>query len=317
LVFNWYYISTLEILMPLRETEQSHDKSANIDILDGASILEILLDSQLNAVSAVKSPLPAIDKAAELMASTIENNGVLTYAGAGSPGLIGLTDGLELPGTFGINLDSIRILIAGGKASLTDLAGGYEDDEIAARHDASVIKANDCVIATSASGTTAYPVAVAKVARDLGAHVIGISNTPNSILLEISDIPVFLPTPAEVIAGSTRLGAGSAQKVALNMMSSLMGVRLGHVYDGYMVNLCADNKKLTDRASRIVANIAKCSVDAALESLALTNGSVKHAVLMIVGGCDFGQAEKFLEAANQHLRKAISRLKMSSGSIKH
>ena len=301
--------------MPLRLTEQQHDKAANIDTLDSHSILETLLDGQTDAVNAVRSAIPSIQKAAQLMTDTLSNQGVLTYTGAGSSGLLGLTDGLELPGTFGISLNAIRILLAGGEASLSDLAGNYEDDEILAQRDATAIDAKDCIIAISASGSTAYPLAIAKAARKKGAQVIGISNTANSPLLDLSDIPVLLPTPAEVIAGSTRMGAGSAQKVALNMMSTLMGIQLGHVHDGYMVNLHADNQKLLDRASRIVAAITHCSIEQALTSLTQSNGSVKQAIVMIAGQCDLGHSKQILEAANQNLRLAISQFESGASSI--
>jgi N-acetylmuramic acid 6-phosphate etherase len=301
--------------MSLRKTEMQHDKAANIDTLDGSSILEILLDGQIDAATTVRSAIPAIKKASDLMTDTLCNQGILTYAGAGSSGLLGLTDGLELPGTFGINLKTIRILIAGGEASLSDLAGNYEDDEISAQRDAAVITANDCVIAISASGSTIYTLAIAKAARNIGARVIGISNTADSPLLNLSDIPILLPTSAEVIAGSTRMGAGTAQKVALNMMSTLMGIQLGHVHDGYMVNLYADNQKLRGRASQIIAAIAQCSIEQALESLTLTDGSVKHAIVMIIGQCNFKQSKQIVEDANQNLRLAIAQFESGASSI--
>ena len=301
--------------MNLRQTEQLHSRAANIDTLDSLEILQILSAGQSDAIDSVRSALPAIHQAAELMAETINNDGLLIYAAAGSSGLMGLADGLELPGTFGINKHSIRILLAGGQPSLTDLAGDSEDDELSAVRDAAGISQRDCIIAISASGSTAYPLAVIKTAKQIGASVIGISNTPRTPILEQASIAIYLPTPPEVIAGSTRLGAGTAQKATLNMMSTLMGIRLGHVHDGYMVNLHADNKKLLERASRMVSELGDCTPEQANEYLGHAEGSVKAAILLALGARDLNAAKQNLENTGQNLRRAISELKSSPDSI--
>ena len=294
--------------MKLRQTEQLHNRATGIDALDGLEILDILLDGQIDAVNSVRSAISSVNTAARLMATTIGNGGSLIYAAAGSSGLMGLADGLELPGTFGIDKHAIRILLAGGQASLTDLDGDSEDDHQAAKRDAADISQEDCVIAISASGSTAYVLAVVQAAQQIGARVIGISNTPDTPLLKQADVGIFLPTPAEVIAGSTRLGAGTAQKVTLNMMSTLMGIQLGHVYDGYMVNLYADNKKLVERATRIVSNIGDCTTEQAGVYLNQSEGSVKLASLLALGASDLNSTKKIMENAGQNLRLAISKL---------
>ncbi len=296
--------------MHLRQTEQLHNRATGIDALDGPDILGILLDGQIDAIDSVRSAIPSINKAAELMANTIVNGGSLIYAAAGSSGLMGLADGLELPGTFGINKHAIKILLAGGQASLGDLAGNTEDDYEAAIHDAKEICRSDCVIAISASGSTAYPMAVIETAKAIGAGIIGISNTPDTPVINLADVAIYLSTPAEVIAGSTRLGAGSAQKVTLNMMSTLMGIRLGHVYDGYMVNLYADNAKLIERATRIVSAVTKCNAEKAGEYLSQAGGSVKLASLLALGASDLNVATQIMENAGQNLRLAISDLRL-------
>ena len=168
----------------------------------------------------------------------------------------------------------------------------------------------------SASGSTVYPLAVIKVAKQIGASVIAISNTPGTPILEQVSVAIYLPTPPEVIAGSTRLGAGTAQKATLNMMSTLMGIRLGHVHDGYMVNLYADNKKLLERAARMVSEIGNCTPEQADEYLGHTEGSVKPAILLALGARDLNAATQNLESAGQNLRLAISELKSSQDSIR-
>jgi N-acetylmuramic acid 6-phosphate etherase len=298
----------------LRNTEQLHKKAAGLDALNSQEVLGILLDAQIDAIQSVRPAIPSIDQAAKITAQTIGNGGLLVYAAAGSSGLMALADGLELPGTFGVSKHAIRIFLAGGKASLSNLEQGSEDDFASAVKDASELSSQDCVIALSASGSTPYPLGVVKVAKQKGASVIGISNTPDSELLYQADIAIYLPTPAEVIAGSTRLGAGSAQKVTLNMISTLMGIHLGHVYDGYMVNLHADNAKLIERAARMIAAIGNCSTEQAARHLKESDGSVKLAILVALGASSPTTAKQILNDAGQNLRRAISELKPSKSS---
>lgn len=215
---------------------------------------------------------------------------------------------LELPGTFGIPRERIVILIAGGAANFHELANGAEDDAGmgAAEVAAAGIGVGDCLIALSASGTTPYALGALRAAREGGAETVAIANNAGAPLLELADVPVLIETPAEVIAGSTRMGAGTAQKIALNMISTLMAIRLGHVHDGYMVNLRPDNVKLKDRAARIVAAIAGCGTEAAAELLEKSGGSVKVAILMASGARDAATAERLLQSAGQHLRPALA-----------
>ena len=169
-----------------------------------------------------------------------------------------LADAMEIAATFGIPASQTPVLFAGGVATLLDHSGATEDeaDQAVADLRAAGLAAGDVVICVAASGTTPYTVAVAEAARAAGATVVGIANVAASRLLALADIPVLLDTGPEVVAGSTRLGAATAQKIALNLISTLAGIRLGHVHDGYMVNVVAANAKLRDRAARIVAALA-------------------------------------------------------------
>ena len=226
-----------------------------------------------------------------------------------------LADALELPGTFGIHRDRIAILIAGGDAAFRTLAGGPEDDtEEAATAVANAgIGAGDCLIAVSASGTTPYAVRAIEDARRRGAATIGIANNRDSLLLRQAETAILLETPPELIAGSTRMGAGTAQKIALNMLSTLTAVHLGHVHDGYMVNLMADNIKLRDRAARIVAAVSGRGRDEAARLLEKSGGAVKTAILLAAGADSADAAEKILEEAGQKLRPALSAIEGSKG----
>ena len=296
-------------------TEALHRNAEGLDIQAPEAILVSLADAQIEAAKAVHNAIPAIARAAEIIASRLNGGGKLAYAAAGSSGLMALADALELPGTFGIQRDRIAILIAGGDEAFKTLAGGPEDDteEAAAAVAKAGIGAGDCLIALSASGTTPYAVRAIEDARRRGAATIGIANNRDSALLRQAETAILLETPPEVIAGSTRMGAGTAQKIALNMLSTLTAVHLGHVHDGYMVNLMADNIKLRDRAARIVAAISGRDRDEAAWLLEKSGGAVKTAILLAAGADSADAAEKLLEGTGQKLRPALSAIEGSKG----
>lgn len=291
-------------------TEGRHDRARGLDALRPAEALAVLADGQKAAAAVVDGALDAIAAAARLAADTLLSGGRLVYAGAGSSGLMAMADALELPGTYGIDRERIVVLLAGGAASLADLAGSYEDDVELAVADAvrAGINAKDCVIAVSASGSTPYALAVADHAAEKGARVVALANNPGAKLFERADVAILLATPPEVIAGSTRMGAGTAQKIAFNMLSTLVGIHLGHVHDGHMVNLKADNIKLRARACRIVADIAGVNAGEAERLLAQAGGSVKAAVLLGAGARDGQAALDLLEREGESLRRALAAL---------
>ena len=295
-------------------TEARHDKAEGLDGLPAPEILRVLLDGQLAAVDSIRAALPAIADAARLAADRLRAGGRLVYCGAGSFGLMAMSDGLELPGTFGIAPEQAPILIAGGAESLRLLAGGFEDDTaLAARDmDGLSVTPEDCVICVSASGSTPYTLHAAEAGRARGAAVIAIANNADTPLLAAADVAVLLATPPEAVAGSTRMGAGTAQKIVLNMISTLMAVHLGHVHDGFMVNLRADNAKLRERARRMVSAIAGTDVEQAGLLLDKADGSVKIAVLLAAGAGDTPSAGKLLESCNQNLRNALEKAKSGS-----
>ena len=286
-------------------TEGRHDQARGLDERPPIDALKLLADAQKAAAAVVDAALGDIAAAARLAADALSSGGRLVYAGAGSSGLMAMADALELPGTYGIARERIVILLAGGAASLEDLAGGYEDDRALAVSDAAGIGPGDCVIAVSASGSTPYALAVASHARDKGARVVAMANNPGAALFAGADVSILLRTPPEVVSGSTRMGAGTAQKIAFNLFSTLVGIHLGHVHDGHMVNLKADNIKLKGRACRIVSDISGVGVEEAERLLARSEGSVKTAVLLAAGAEDAGAAEAALARSGQNLRRAL------------
>lgn len=289
-----------------RPTEALHPLSAGLHLAPADQVLARALDTQQAALRTVESALPALQTAAEIAADALRSGGKLGYAGAGSSGLMALADCLELLGTFGIPTDRTPMLFAGGADALLKMTGGVEDDPALAAADfaRAGMRAGDVLIAVSASGFTPYTLAVCDLATKAGVRIVGIANVPGSALLHAADVPVLLDTGAEIVAGSTRLGAATAQKVALNLISVTLGVLLGHVHDGMMVNVIADNAKLRDRAARIVARVAGVETRTARAALDQTAGAVKPAVL-VARGATPQAAEKRLANAEGHLALAM------------
>lgn len=296
--------------MAAKQTEERHHEAAGLDLRDDAEILGLLARGQVAAAGAVEAAAESIARGAALTAHAVDAGGRLIYAAAGSSGLMALADALELPGTYGIPREQIVVLLAGGDEALVNMRGGPEDDADAARADVEALQPGprDCLIAVTASGHTPYPVTAAQTARAAGAMTVGIANNRGAKLFETVDVGICLETPPEVIAGSTRMGAGTAQKIALNMLSTLMAIRLGHVHDGLMVNVIADNEKLRGRARSIVASIAEVDESRAGAALDASGGGVKAAILIARGATDLAAAEALLTRHRGRVRPALAEL---------
>lgn len=296
--------------MSATQTEMTHASAKGFDTKPPQEALAILAVAQAEAARAVQDAIPEIAAGAELAARCLAAGGRVIYAAAGSSGLMALADALELPGTYGIARDRIKVLLAGGIAGLTEMEGAPEDDADAARAEvaAAGVGPGDCVIALTASGYTPYPMAAVAAARAAGAKTIGMSNNRGAPLFDRVDIAICLPTPPEVIAGSTRMGAGTAQKIALNMLSTMMAVHLGHVHDGFMVNLIADNMKLRGRAKRIVMAVSQVPEEKAAAALEQAGGAVKAAILLAAGANGLDGAQRLLAENENKLRPALKAL---------
>lgn len=292
------------------QTEKLCASSVGIDALAPSKALSDLLSGQIAAAKSVEQAIPAISEAALAIANALSSSHKLFYVAAGSSALMALADGLELPGTYGISKDDIKIIMAGGAASLSEMIGGPEDYKGQGGADilSAGIQAGDCVICLSASGSTPYALGAIAAAKSCGAKVIGMANNAGTPVLNEADISIHLPTPPEVIAGSTRMGAGTAQKIALNMMSTQMAIHLGHVHDGFMVNVQADNIKLQKRAQGIICSIANCDETAAKTALEDADSNVKLAVMLASGAKNIKQGTEILERNGHKLRPALSEL---------
>ena len=288
-------------------TETVSEAFRGIDTWPGSRILEAMLDGKLAAVEAVRPALPALDTAAEQAVLRLKRGGRLVYAGAGTSGRIALQDGVELTPTFGWPADRLVYLMAGGVRAVTESVEGAEDDSDAAESevDGAEIGPDDVVLALAASGTTPYTIGVVRRARERGALTIGIANNAGAPLLDAAQHPVLLDTGAEIIGGSTRMKAGTAQKVVLNLFSSLVMIKLGHVYDGYMVDVLATNDKLVRRSREMLMALTGADDTTARDALERCGGHVKAAIL-VVRGCSADEARDRLEAVDGDLRAALA-----------
>ncbi|WP_187429741.1 N-acetylmuramic acid 6-phosphate etherase [Roseobacter fucihabitans] len=287
---------------------EHRSQGISIDAMSLPDAVSAFTTGQCAAIAAVDLAASDVISGAEAMARAQRCGGSLVYVAAGSSGLMALADASELPGTFGVPQASVKIHMAGGVPVTGHMPGDTEDDHTAAPEITRNLGPKDVVIVLSASGSTPYAVAVAQMARAKGCCVVAIANNRDTVLLAAADVAICLATPAEIIAGSTRLGAGTAQKVALNLMSTLMGVMLGHVYDGMMVNVVADNKKLRARAVGMVCHIVDVSTAQAESALERADGRVKLAVLL-AAGCALAEAERLLRDHDGHLGPCLQLLR--------
>jgi len=287
-------------------TERPSPRYSSIDLWHAEDIAEALVEGQLAAVAAVQAVHREIALAAAAMQARLEDRGRLIYVGAGTSGRLAVQDGAELAPTFGWPEDRLVLLLAGGKEALLQSVEGAEDDaeqgiRLIGKHDVGV---PDILIAIAASGTTRFTLACLREAKRRGALTLGIANNKASPILEEADYPIFLDTGSEPIAGSTRLKAGTAQKVALNTLSTLLMILLGKVYRGLMVDVRAVNEKLVKRSEDMLIQLTGRTREDARDALSRANGSVKVAV-MLLHGCDLESAKQLLSTANDRLGTAL------------
>jgi N-acetylmuramic acid 6-phosphate etherase len=297
------------------ETERVSPRYSDIDLWEPGDILDALIESQMAAVAAVRPALPAIECAAEAMQTRLSGDGRLIYVGAGTSGRLAVQDGAELIPTFNWPQDRLLLLMAGGKDALLQSAEGAEDeiDQAARLVRQHRIGAADVVIAVAASGTTPFTVSCMREAKRRGAFTIGIANNRSTPLLMEADCPIWLDTGAEPIAGSTRMKAGTAQRVALNLLSTLLMIRLGRVHEGLMVDVQAINAKLIGRSENILRRLSGRSEEEVRAALQSAGGNVKKAML-ILHGCTAEKADALLEQTGGRLRTALRHAGSSSAA---
>jgi N-acetylmuramic acid 6-phosphate etherase len=300
---------TVETTESLPATEAVSPRFESMETWPSAEILRALWEAQMDAVAAVRPALAAITAAADAAVPLLTAGGRLAYAGAGTSARIGAQDGAELPPTFDWPQDRLILLIAGGEAALTHGIENAEDDTEAAIQAVSArsIGARDVVIGIAASGTTPFTIACVEQSARNGALTIGIASTQDSPLLTASAYPVLLETGAEPLAGSTRMKAGTAQKVALNLFSTLVMLRLGRAYRGLMVDMQARNEKLRGRAVRMLRTLTGADGQTCRAALGEAGGHVKTAVLL-VHGLTAHEAGALLRRHKGNLRGALQEI---------
>jgi N-acetylmuramic acid 6-phosphate etherase len=290
----------------LPPTEEANPGSVGLDLLETRALVELIVADQHAAVGAVLAQADAIARAVDAIAGRLERGGRWHYVGAGTSGRLAMLDAAEMPPTFGTPPELVRAQIAGGHPALVRAVEGAEDDAEAGRAAVSdLVNAGDVVTGISASGSAAFVVAAIDRAKEIGALTIALTSVADSPLVRAAEMPVVLETGAEVLAGSTRLKAGTAQKIALNAISTAVMVRLGKVYDNLMVDVVASNRKLRARALRLVERLAQVDRDRASQLLEGATGRVKVAIVMERCGLDAVQAQSLLDRHRGSLRALI------------
>jgi N-acetylmuramic acid 6-phosphate etherase len=288
-------------------TEQAHPDHAGLDLYDTPALVDALVADQALAAQAVRAAGAALAQAVDAAAPRLAAGGRLVYVGAGTSGRLGLLDSVELNPTFSWPPERSPARLAGGEAALYRAVEGAEDSREMASADmaALALTVHDVVLLIAASGTTPYTLAAARAARGAGALTVGILNNPGAPLAAACEVAVVLDTGPEVISGSTRLKAGTAQKIALNTFSSAVMVRLHKVYGNLMVDLRATNAKLALRAVRLTVAATGAGEAAAREALAACGFSVKVAIVMLRVGLPAATAAQRLEAAGGSVHAAL------------
>ena len=289
-------------------TEAPNPRTSDIDTLSSLEIVTLINDEDARVAGAVRAQLPEIAHAVDAIVGRLQRGGRLFYFGAGTSGRLGVLDASEMPPTFSVPRDLVQGWIAGGDSALRRSAEAAEDDAAAGAQ--AVRKANvteaDVVVGIAASGTTPWVLGAVTEARERGAATIGLTCNPDAPLAHAAEMAIVPVVGPEVIAGSSRMKAGTAQKMVLNMLSTATMIRLGKVYGNLMVDVRPTNDKLRRRAARILQQAAGVDAETARAALEETGYEVKPALVMLLSGVDAGEARRRLDGAGGLVRRAIA-----------
>lgn len=294
-----------EKMLPV--TEMRNPRSMDLDLLSSEQILQVVNAEDRTVADAVAEQIPQIALAVEAAARVLRGGGRLIYAGAGSSGRIGLLDAVECPPTFGVTPDQVQAIVAGGDAAEAGSAAELEDDPAlgAAMIEQRSVGSRDIVVGLAASGTTPFTLGALREARRRGAATVAITCVPGSPLAQAAGIAITPLVGPEVLAGSTRMKAGTAQKLICNMLTTAAMVRLGKVYSNLMVEVQPRNAKLAARAARTIAQAVDCSPEDAQAWLAQAAGDVKTAIVMALAGVSRERAQALLVRSDGAVRVAL------------
>lgn len=288
-------------------TEQINPRTLHIDECTTEEMLRLINEEDRLVPLAVEREIANIAKSVDAIASRLSKGGRLIYVGAGTSGRIGIQDASECPPTYGVDPEVVQAIIAGGKQALFQALEGIEDSEDAGRQDIEAlgVTRRDAVVGIAASGRTPYVLSAMQEAKSRGAIVIGLSNTKDSPLSRAADIAIEVVVGPEAIAGSTRMKAGTAQKLVLNMLSTCSMIKLGKVYNNRMVDMRATNTKLRERSVRIVQDLTGLSRPEVENGLDLAGGQVKLALFMLQSGLNVEDAKKILDENDGYLKRSL------------
>lgn len=290
-----------------RRTEQVNAASKKLDRMTAREIVRLMNHEDRQVAAAVARELPAIARAVDAIVLALRCGGRLIYAGAGTSGRMGVLDAAECPPTFGTSPRLVLALIAGGQRALTSAVEGAEDSPRNAKRDlrAMKVKANDVVVGITASGTTPYVLGALHLARSRGATTVAITSSGRTRVTRLAKIVIAPDVGPEVLTGSTRLKAGTAQKMVLNMLSTAAMVRLGHAYENLMIDVSPTNQKVRERSVRMLAQASGKSLSAAQHALRQSGHNLRVALVMLKQGVSAITAKKMLGVAKGNLRAAL------------
>ncbi|MDH5162905.1 N-acetylmuramic acid 6-phosphate etherase [Heyndrickxia oleronia] len=292
-------------------TEQTNNRSNNIDQLSTLEIIELMNDEDYSVAASVKKVLPLISVGIELIYTALSNGGRLFYIGAGTSGRIGVLDASECPPTFCTPPELIQGIIAGGNTAMFTAVEGAEDNRENGAKDLQdkQLKDMDIVVGIAASGRTPYVIGALEYSKSIGAKTIALSCNEQAEISHYADLGIEVIVGPEILTGSTRLKSATAQKMVLNMFTTATMIKLGKVYGNLMVDLNPSNIKLIERARNIVKNITGVSYTEAANILNKTDQKVKPAIVMLLGGVSFEKAIHLLDATNGFVHEAIEKAK--------
>jgi N-acetylmuramic acid 6-phosphate etherase len=294
-------------------TEQRNEKTANLDKLSVPEIIQIMNAEDQTVAVSVQRALPEIGAAVSGIVEIMKRGGRLFYVGAGTSGRLGILDASECPPTFGVSRELVTGIIAGGEAAIMTAIENAEDDaDAGARDIEAVITAADAVVGIAASGNTPYVIGAIRRAREIGALTAGVSCNSGARLSEAAQYAIEVPVGPEIVTGSTRLKAGTATKMVLNMITTTAMIKLGKVYGNLMVNVQATNLKLRDRVVRIVQDATGADQATAAAHVEQGDGDARLAILMIKFGIGKVKALEALQQCNDHFGDAVERLEKGS-----
>lgn len=293
------------------QTELRNEESQGIETKSTGQIISIINSEDQKVAYAVRESLKDIEKAVDIIYEKVLNGGRLIYIGAGTSGRLGVLDASECPPTYGVSYDLIQGIIAGGDRALRFAAEGAEDDEEAIKDDLEKINFSnkDVLMGIAASGRTPYVVSGLKYANEIGATTVSMSNVKNSLLSQNAKYPIEVIVGPEIVTGSSRMKAGTSQKMVLNMITTTLMIKLGKIYNGYMVDVRPSNEKLVNRSINIISSTTGLSKEEAKKYLEKSGMDVKLAIIMGLGQIEKDVAEKLLQENGGNVALVIRNLK--------